>query len=159
MAALTEESIRRLLAADPVLRGKLRWKPRGVRVRARMEVDNAMGEPMTIEMHISTQNPSSYSIALMWDRRPIKRLDVRGRHTNVCDGSGKRWRWQTHKHPFTDQYQLAQAYTPEDIPQTPGFEVGREEYREVFEAFCQECNIRLEYDWSDPSFDGEQLAL
>ncbi len=130
-----------------------------MRLRARMEVANTMGEPMMLEMHISILNQCSYSIALMWDKRPIKRLAVRGRHTNTCDGSGQRWRWQTHKHRFSDHYGLAQAYTPDDIPPTLGFEVGKEEYRQVFEAFCRECNIRLEYEWSDPPLHGEQLVL
>src|SRR6266536_2425325 len=81
MPVLTEEAIHRLLVTEPVLRGKLRWRPRGVRLRARMEVANTMGEPMMLEMHISILNQCSYSIALMWDKRPIKRLAVRGRPT------------------------------------------------------------------------------
>lgn len=113
---------------------------------------------LEIVMHVSRRRPWHYSLVLLWAKRPIKRLDVRGSHTNQCDGSGERWTAQTHKHPFTDRYELAQAYTPDDLPDTPGRELERDEHRRVFEAFCGECGIEVECEWNDPPADGRQIT-
>jgi hypothetical protein len=124
----------------------------------RVAVDNEQGDPLEIEMHISRRRPWHYSLVLLWDKRPVKRLDVRGSHTNVCDGSGQRWRSETHKHSFSDSYEMAQAYDPSDIPMTPSQQLQPDEHRFVFEAFCQECGVELDYRWTAPSFGPRQLS-
>ena len=143
MSDLSEHAIERLLAGRTVVRGTVAWDERAPRVRTRTSVDNEPGEPLELEMHVSRRRPWHYTIVLLWAKRPIKRLDVRGSHTNVCDGSRQRWRSQTHKHAYTDRYELAQAYDPDDIPPTPSDQVLPDEYRRLFEAFCQECGIDL----------------
>lgn len=158
MQDVSEHTIAVLLARPAIVRGRLTWHARPPRIRAHVAVDNEPGELLEIEMHVSSRRPWHYSIVLLWSRRPIKRLDVRGSHTNQCDGSGRRWTAQTHKHPYSDQYELGQAYTPEDIPPTPNLRLAPGEHREVFEAFCKECNIDLDYEWEDPPHTARQIT-
>lgn len=155
---LSEHAIRRLLESPTVVRARIVWRDTGPRVRMRAPVDNEPGEALEVEMHVSRQIRWSYNIVLLWADRPIKRLDVRQSHRNVCDGSGRRWRWQTHKHAYSDRYEMAQAYDPRDIPPTPDHNLQPDEYRRVFEAFCQECGIRLDSSWVDPTFDPRQMS-
>ncbi len=115
---------------------------------------NRLGEPVRLHMHIPVRIPWKYSIVLVWWNWPIRRLDVRGSHVNQCDGSGERWRRETHKHQWRDAYRDDWAYTPTDLPNTPGENVRPDEYRQVFEGFCKECSIRVETTWVDPDFNG-----
>lgn len=157
MNEVNETTISQLLKADLVIRAPIIWKPRDptdTRVRFEVAVANSFGEPLRLYMHVPVRIRWQYTIVLVWRRLPIRRLDVRGSHVNLCDGSGERWRNETHKHRWIDAYRDGWAYTPADVPDTTGLAVGPEEYQRVFEAFCQECSIRVESDWVDPDSDG-----
>lgn len=126
---LTETAVEDLLTAGPVARGRLEWAVRGGHLRSRLPIANDRGESLELDFHISLDVPWKYTLQLMWAKRPIKRLDVRGSHVNHCDGSNTTWRFQTHKQPFKDRYDLGQAYTPGDIPDTNGTVVAPGEYQ------------------------------
>lgn len=154
---VNETSISQLLKADLVIRAPVAWQPRDptdTRVRFHLPVANSLGEPVWLHMHVPIQIRWQYSIALVWRKLPIRRLDIRGSHVNLCDGSGERWRNETHKHQWRDAYRDSWAYTPTDLPATAGRDMGRDEYRRILEAFCQECSIRIETTWIDPDFNG-----
>ena len=157
MRVVNEASIEMLLAADLVIREDVVWsrrEPTDRRVRLRLAVANRLGEPLWLHMHVPIAIPWQYSFALVWRKLPIRRLDVRGSHVNQCDGSGERWQNATHKQQWRDPYRDHWAYTPEDIPPTPALALGPDEYRRVFEAFCEECAIRVQTAWVDPDLQG-----
>lgn len=157
MNDVNEATIEQLLRADLVIRAPIVWRQRDAtdrRVRLDLPVANSLGEPVRLHAHVPIGIRWQYSMALVWRKVPIRRLDVRGSHVNQCDGSGERWRHATHKHRWRDAYRDAWAYTPDDIPDTTMFAVGQDEYRRVFEAFCNECQIRIETPWVGPDFDG-----
>lgn len=95
--------------------------------------------------------PWQYHLVLVVGRMCIRRLDVRGSHTNP-DPEREEWQLQTHKHRFTDRWGDRWAYTPDDLPPTPAdTDVPAREYRQVFEAYCHECNIDTsQLAWEDP---------
>lgn len=157
MYEVNEAAIEHLLAADLVVRATVQWGPRDAtdrHVRLALPVANSLGEPLRLHMHVPVRIPWKYSLALIWRNSPIRRLDVRGSHVNQCDGSGERWTRQTHKHRWRDAYRDSWAYSPNDIPDTSGLDVDSNEYRQVFEAFCRECGVRVETNWEDPDFKG-----
>jgi len=157
MNDVNETTIDILLRADLVIRAPIAWRQRDAtdrRVRLHLPVANSLGEPLRLHAHIPIRIRWQYSMALVWRKVPIRRLDVRGSHVNQCDGSGERWRRETHKHRWRDAYRDAWAYTPDDIPDTSTIDVDQDEYRRVFEAFCGECKIRIETPWVAPDFDG-----
>jgi hypothetical protein len=117
-------------------------------------VANSIGEPIRLYMHVPVRIRWQYSLVLVWRKRPIRRLDVRGSHVNQCDGSGERWIGETHKHRWRDAYGDSWAYTPTGLPDTANRTVEQDEYRQMFESFCEECSIQVEATWIDPDFDG-----
>jgi hypothetical protein len=151
-----EAVIEELLAAELVIREEMQWKRRDIdrRIRLKLEVANRLGESLWLHMGIPLRVPWQYSLALVWNRLPVRRLDVRGSHVNQCDGSGQRWNGATHKHKWRDEYRDGWAYTPNDIPPTPGTSLGQNEHRQVFEAFCLESKVRVETDWVEPQLRG-----
>lgn len=157
MNEVNEATIDQLLNADLVIRAPMVWKRRDAtdrRVRLELAVANSLGEPVRLHMHVPLRMRWQYSLALVWRKVPIRRLDVRGSHVNQCDGSGERWFSSTHKHKWRDSYRDAWAYTPEDIPDTSTKAMHRDEYRTVFEAFCGECGIEVDTKWVLPDFNG-----
>ena len=157
MNEVTEAAISQLLKADLVIRAPVVWRPRDStdrRVRFDLPVANSFGEPLRLYMHVPIRIRWQYSIVLVWRNLPIWRLDIRGSHVNQCDGSGERWRHETHKHQWRDAYGDSWAYTPTDLLSTASRSVGHDEYRHMFESFCQECSIRIETSWVDPDFNG-----
>ncbi len=150
MTDISEALIEHMLSRGAVIRGDISWVRRGGRARFRLEVDNEMGEPMSLEMHLSSKVPWQYTIQLSWRKRAMRRLDIRGSHTNVCDGSGTRWSRQTHKHQFSDNYEMAQAHTPEDIQVSDVANFDSAEYERVFDAFCRECGVGVDVSWVPP---------
>jgi hypothetical protein len=157
--ALSENAISTILQARTKIRGPLGWSRRGGHTRLRKAVDHERGENLILDMHISEALPWKYTVQLMWNRRPIRRLDVRGSHRNTCDGSGQVWSQETHKHAYSDAYDLARAYTPDDIPKTEGRVIGTGEYKSVFEAFLEECQIENEATWEEPRLTGLRPTL
>lgn len=148
-----EAEVDRLMRSDLVIREQMIWKrrsPADSRVRLRLSVANSLGESVFLHMHMPIERAWQYNLALVWSDVPIRRLDVRCSHRNVCDGSDERWSRQTHKHLWRDQFRDAWAYTPTDIPATPGVALGQDEHRRVFEAFCVECHITVATSWVDP---------
>ena len=103
------------MRADLVIREKMVWRrrsPADRRVRLRLSVANSLGETVLFHMHMPVERPWQYDLALVWRDAPTRRLDVRGSHRNVCDGSNERWVRETHKHKWRDSYRDAWAYTP-----------------------------------------------
>jgi hypothetical protein len=105
-------------------------------------------------MHMPVLRPWQYDLALVFRDVPIRRLDVRSSHRNVCDGSNETWHRRTHKHVWRDQFRDAWAYTPSDIPPTPGMALVENEHQKVFEGFCEECSISIATPWVDPPLGG-----
>jgi hypothetical protein len=156
MEVVNEATIERLFEADLVVRHNFVWGVRDdtdKRVRLKLSVANRLGEEVWLHMHIPVNLPWMYTLALVWRKIAIRRLDVRGSHINQCD-DGRRWDNETHKHTWRDQYRDGWAYAPTDLPDTPGYEVGHGEHRRVFEAFCSESKIRLESEWVEPVIGG-----
>lgn len=151
---INEAAVEALMEADLVIRQEMQWKRRDneTRLRLRLNVANRLGEPVILHMSIPPRIPWQYSLALVW-KRPVRRLDMRGSHVNQCDGSNRRWQNETHKHKWRDQYRDGWAYTPDDIPLTPGTALLDGEYQRVFEAFCRESNVELESHWVEPDLD------
>lgn len=154
---VSEAEVDGLMRADLVIRVPMTWSkrlPTDSRVRARLSVANSLGEAVFLHMHMPVRRPWQYHLALVWRDVPIRRLDVRSSHRNVCDGSNERWLRQTHKHAWRDQFRDAWAYSPSDIPATPGSILAADEHRKVFEAFCAECSISVATNWIDPPLGG-----
>jgi hypothetical protein len=154
---VTEGAVDMVLKADLVIRGPMRWEtrdPANRRVRCELPVASSLGESLTFHLHIAVRMPWQYTFCLVWRSEPIRRLDVRGSHRNTCDGSGETWTNETHKHVWRNAYRDAWAYTPSGLPKTPGLKTAEDEYRRVFEAFCEECNVRVDTDWVDPDLTG-----
>ena len=156
---VTEAAVKNLIEKGGLISKPLSWAIKNGQVRSRMEVDNPDGEALEIDVHISTVLPGKYSLALLWAKRCITRLDVRGSHVNHCDGTQERWRRTTHKHRHSDAYAMAQAYTPGDVPSTPGLVAPDNEYEAVFKAFCAECGIDPDDAWVPPTFEPTPVAL
>jgi hypothetical protein len=150
---VSEHTVALLLAADPIVRNSPSWREDHPELKAEIDVHNGRGEPLVIDLAISIQLPWKYKYQLRWGFMPIRRLDVRGSHRNICDGSNERWQRQTHKHLYRDPYRMSWAYSPVDIPTTAVLSVSPGEYRDVFEAFCKECGIAVECEWVDPDLD------
>lgn len=156
MDVVNEATIEKLLEADLVVRQGIVWSARDDtdrRVRLKATVANRLGEEVWLHMHIPVNLPWIYTIALIWRRTAIRRLDVRGSHVNQCD-DGRRWDSETHKHRWRDQYRDGWAYSPTDLPDTSAIDIGPGEYRRMFEAFCAESQIRLEVEWVEPIIGG-----
>jgi hypothetical protein len=131
--------------------GSPQWQLEPQEVRAELPVRNAGGHPVRMHIRILRPLPWRYHFVLNIGRLCVRRLDVRDSHTNP-DEERERWVLRTHKHRFTDRWGDRWAYTPDDLPPTQdGGEVTAEEYREVFEAYCRECNIDTsQLVWEDP---------
>jgi len=135
------------------LRVPLVWSSRDTTVRAEVAVHNAHGLPLRLGMQILLDKPWKISVYLMIYGGQVRRLDVNGSHRNRTDG--ERWVRRTHKHRFSEAHQDAEAYTPSDIPAVPFQNVAVEDYRQVLEAFCDECAITLggSYAWQAPTMN------
>lgn len=136
------------------VRVPVRWREDLHHVRAQVAVDapETYGAGLVLDLSLSFARPWKYSYQLRSGGVILRRLDVRSSHTNHSGPPG-RWRGETHKHRWSDRYRDHIAYTPTDIPAAPGTTVGPDEYRQVFEAFCGECNITLAqgYLWVEPN--------
>lgn len=153
MHGITEFAVDQLLEAELIVREEIKWRlrePSDRRIRCRLTVANRLGEHVELHMHIARRMPWQYTIVLVWRRAPIRRLDVRGSHRNVCDGSDETWTRSTHKHVWRDAFRDAWAYSPRDIPPTPALTLQQDEHPRVFEAFCAECQIQLDTVWVPP---------
>lgn len=102
-------------------------------------------------MQITKDKPWKPTAYLMLEAVQLRRLDVNASHTNPSDR--QRWKWQTHKHRWTELRQDTVAYTPTDIPDVPFEGVTADHLRAVFEAFLGECQIMQAgaYTWNDPN--------
>lgn len=132
------------------LRVPVRWEDRGPNLRANMGVHNAHSRPLFVGMQITKDKPWKPTAYLMLNGVQLRRLDVNATHTNPTDR--QRWKWQTHKHRWTEIHQDTVAYTPTDIPDVPFSGVTVDHLRGVFEAFLSECQITQAgtYAWNDP---------
>lgn len=154
MPTLTRKQIEVLLEAELIVVDVLKWEPGSAGwVRAVVAVDNSHGLPLRLNLQVSTRLPGAYSYSLLNGGQTLRRLDVRGSHANngAC-GSDERWVRRTHKHHYTDEHGDRCAYTPTDLPDTPGGlgTVAPGEYRRLFEAFCVECGIEVQTRWREP---------
>lgn len=150
---LTDQLVAALLdrAAALELRVPVVWETRPTALRAHIGVHNVHGLPVVLGAQILSDKPWKFTTYLMLYNTHIRRLDVNGSHKNRSAGR-ELWQGATHKHRFSEQHQDSEAYTPTDIPSIPLSGVVGEHYREVFEAFCAECSIKLAgaYALSDP---------
>jgi hypothetical protein len=131
--------------------GSPAWQIEPSEIRAELTVRNAGGHQARMYFRIPRAIPWQYHLVLVVSRQCIRRLDVRGSHTNP-DPARERWQLRTHKHRFTDAWGDRWAYTPDDLPPTPAnVDVTTTEYRQVFEAYCHECYIDTsQLVWEDP---------
>jgi hypothetical protein len=129
--------------------------PAGVCMTVR--VFNGAGENLRVTARIALAVPHRSHWLLIWgDKRDqeravcLRRLDLRDRHANP---DGEAWDNATHKHTWSVAAGNDWAYTPDDIPHDQVAEpVGPDDYRAVFEAFLDECQIGRgpDYKWQDP---------
>lgn len=132
------------------LRVPLTWTARSTTVRADVAVHNTHGLPVRLGVQILRDKPWKITVYLMIHGEHLRRLDVNGSHRNRTDGEA--WVHQTHKHVFSEAHHDAVAYTPDGIPPIAIQNVSDEDYRQVVEAFCEECGITLggTYAWQAP---------
>jgi hypothetical protein len=114
---------------------------------------------VVLDLHINSTLLWKYAYQLRLGSQPIRRLCVRVSHRNRCRGSTKSWIHETHKHQYTDECGDSFAYTPSPFPPTPDLTVTPGEYRAVFEAFCDECNIQRQVEWIEPRWTAIPLSL
>lgn len=159
---LTDPLATALLAPSAALelRVPVVWADRVSAVRAQVGVHNAHGLPLFLGAQVLKDRPWKFTAYLMLYNSQLRRLDVNSSHRNRT-GSRELWVNSTHKHTFSEQHHNSEAYTPTDIPIIPLSGVTGEHYREVFEAFCKECGVKLvgAYRWVHPVLGDSPLEL
>lgn len=126
-----------------VLRGDVRWrrKARQDFAEARLKVAHEMDGELMMILTTNLALPFlRHSYNLLYRGVPIKRLDINGRHRNTCRNR-ERFDWETHKHMYTDDCEMAWAYKPDDIT--------TDALRESFLQFCDECGIVFDGNWGE----------
>jgi|SRR5947209_16912850 len=152
MANLSEAAVQAVLDSKLAVVTSPQWREHGTSFKADLPVENPHRLPLRLSVTVSARLPGHYSFALLHGNQRIRALDVRGSHKNRCRGSYEAWTRRTHKHAWTDACAEAWAFTPADIPPTPGTAeaVIPGEYRQSYEAFLAECHIDQEAPWVDP---------
>lgn len=149
MARLTEANAEHILQAGLRITSPISWNTKSVTWRwFEVGVHNDLGVALVLHMQVNQRTPERYSIHLRSGPDHLRRLDIRGSHANK-DSERRIWNWETHKHRWTDEFGDGWAYTPDGIP-ADGDAVAPQEYRAVFEAFCDECAIMIETQWIEP---------
>lgn len=152
MTTLTEAEADLLIENDKEITAEIEWRRVNGSEAATVRVKNSSGRHLELRLRVQPKAPEQLHLVLLDSRQPLRRLDVRDGHTNP---DGTRWEHQTHKHRWTDLHGDGEAYTPSDIPEPDG-DVTPDHYREIVEAFCQECNIdHAGLVWTDPDMREE----
>ncbi len=134
-----EDAVARILAADKQIVESISWQrdlrqdPDWGKFRARVENDG--GWSLTLYGNVRLGSEPKLSYLLSWtlgdQSYRIYSLDVNGTHRNQRIDRN-RWRSETHKQRWRDEYP-GFAFTPgETIPEEPVA---------AFHEFCRECNI------------------
>lgn len=122
----------------------VQWAPSKSRrdyVTATLQIVHAMKGDLKMIVTVNLRN-SKASYSLLFNRIPVKRLDVNGAHTNKCVDKTA-FQNETHKHVFLDECPgLGWAYAPLDI--------SSDDPRIAFDEFCVECGIDFRGQWSPP---------
>ena len=147
---LTEHEVELILRDGLVLSDDVRWtlqpsNPTWSQFGAFL--DSPRDATVRLTMGVSLRLPQKYKILVLRGEQVLRRLDVRGSHSNPPAARSGQWKRQTHKHRWTDRFGDAEAYTPPDIT-TPPFTPA--EHEATFRAFCEECNIDFRGEWIDP---------
>ena len=148
---LSEGDIQRILDAGGTFGDSPRWVFRAQNthwVQFGGFVDSAADAALRLNMAVSLRRPEKYTIAYLRGDQTIRRLDVRGSHSNPSSASGERWILSTHKHRWSNEHADQVAYSPPDIATKEELESG--EYERVFNEFCGECRIRFTGNWEHP---------
>ena len=150
-AFLTENEVQRILEAGGRFVETPRWTTRAQNVHWVQFggfVDSPDDAALRLNMAVSVRAPEKYKIAYLRGDQMLRRLDVRGSHTNPASVSGETWVRATHKHLWSDAHADRVAYTPRDISTAQRADPG--EYERVFNEFCHECRIEFTGQWMDP---------
>jgi hypothetical protein len=148
-----------LLQRGFTLTQPLVWSLDGHWWKVRAPVESPHDVRVALDLNINSKLLWKYTYQLRLGSQPIRRLCVRGSHRNRCGGSTESWISETHKHRYTDECGDSFAYAPSPFPATPDLTVTPSEYREVFEAFCDECNIERQVEWVEPRWTAIPLSL
>ncbi len=121
---LSEREIDGILEAGGVFRDTPRWVQRAENahwVQFGGFVDSPIDARLRLNMTVSLRRPDKYTIVFLRGDQTIRRLDVRGNHTNPVSASGECWVRRTHKHWWSDRHADQVAYSPPDIstPEEP----------------------------------------
>jgi hypothetical protein len=148
---LRESEIERILRAGATFSDTPRWAARAQNahwVQFGGFVDSPVEAALRLNMAVSVRAPEKYTIVYISGEQALRRLDVRGSHTNPASTSGERWTRATHKHSWSDTHANQIAYSPPDISTAQTLEPG--EHERVFNEFCAECRIEFIGKWVDP---------
>ncbi len=136
--SITEKECSEILALRKRIKDDISWtqKPNKSWSTAKVTVENAVRMKLEIRITVNNEESSKFSVIFLLNGTyRIWGLDVGGSHNNKCTDN-KRWDCQIHKHCWNDACPGGHAYTPVDITGTT--------LREIFEQFCNECNIEFE---------------
>ncbi len=134
---ITETEVEKILKTSKVVNQNVKWKTGANKswFSCNLNVENDLNFKLTLILNINIELTSKFSFSLLLNHiYRIRGLDVNGSHENKCT-DGKKFKFQTHKHSWSDKCGTAHAYKPSDITGTT--------HEEVFQQFCKECNINF----------------
>jgi hypothetical protein len=132
---ITETECNQIIAMPKTITSDISWtsKPNKSWSACRLDVQTNARLNLEIRITVNNDDPSKFSIVLLLNALyRIKGLCFRGSHENKCTDK-LRWNSQLHKHIWSDSCPGGHAYTPSDITGST--------LQEVFNQFCNECNI------------------
>ncbi|WP_432063422.1 hypothetical protein [Streptomyces sp. S1] len=141
-----------------------------IHIEATAPIRTDLGIRLDLRMRIGLDLPWDYSLTLLYPagRICLRRLDIRGSHTDRA--GGEEFINRTHKHKWSVARKNADVYAPDDIRHNPDpipnatLLIMDEEYDRVVRDFVLECKmiVGAGYVWvpppsppvTQPTFDG-----